>query len=277
MLKKDKPAELNKIKNEMSAYSVICVLNMHKLPAKALQKMREVLRGKAVIKMSKKVLLKKSLEDLKMNAVKDKVDSINDKELALLLTNESPFKIFGLLKRNRTSAPAREGDITDREIIIPKGPTTLPPGPAISTLQKVSLKTSVQQGKIFVMQDKIVAKPGEKITGDMVNALNLLKIEPMEIGLEIIFAWDGILYEKGVLDVDVEEYKNRIMLAVQEAINLAVNSGYPTKDTIEIMMHKAFTEARELCLQAGIIDKEFIEDVLLKAIREASLLQAKSN
>ncbi len=277
MLKKDKPAELNKIRNEMNAYSVICVLNMHKLPAKALQKMREVLRGKAVIKMSKKILLKKSLESLKMNAVKDRVDSINDKELALLLTNESPFKIFGLLKKNRTSAPAREGDITEREIVIPKGPTTLPPGPAISTLQKVSLKTSVQQGKIFVMQDKIVAKPGERITGDMVNALNLMKIEPMEIGLEIIFAWDGILYEKSVLDVDVEDYKNRIMLAVQEAINLAVNSGYPTKDNIEIMIHKAFVEARELCMQAGVIDKEFIEDVLLKAIREASLLEAKSN
>ncbi len=277
MLKKDKPAELNKIKNDISGYSVICVLNMHKLPAKALQKMREVLRGTAVIKMSKKILLKKSLEDLKMNAVKDRVDSINDKELALLLTNESPFKIFGMLKRNRTSAPAREGDIVDREIIIPKGPTTLPPGPAISTLQKVSLKTSVQQGKIFVMQDKTVAKPGEKITGDMVNALNLLKIEPMEIGLEIIFAWDGVLYEKGVLDVDVEDFKNRIVLAVQEAINLSVNAGYPTKDNIEIMIHKAFVEARELCLQAGIIDKEFIEDVLLKAIREASLLEAKNN
>lgn len=275
MLKKDKPLELEKLKKVMQGYSVVCMLNMHKMPARPLQSTRNVLQGVAVIRVAKKTLIKRSLEDLKINDVKEKLDSINDKEVALLLTNESPFRIFRVLKENMMSAAAKAGDIAPEDIIIAKGITTLPPGPAISTLQKVGLKTSVQQGKIFVMQEKVAAKKGEKITDDMVNAFNMLKMEPMKIGLDIMFAWDGTIYDKNILDVDTEDYKNRLLAAVQEAINIAVNAGYPTKETIEIMIQKSFVEARELCSTAGIINKEFIEDVLMKAIREASLLEKK--
>ncbi len=275
MLKKDKPVELEKVKKLVQGYSTVCILDMHKMPAGSLQKIREALRGTAAIRMAKKVLIKKALESLEMNEIKKRLDSINDKEIALLLANENPFRIFRVLKENRTSAPARTGDTAPADIIIAKGTTELPPGPAISTLQKLGLKTSVQQGKIFVMQEKTAVKAGEKITDDMVNAFNLLKMEPMEIGLEIVFAWDGAMYEKSVLDIDVEDYRNRLLSAMQEAMNVAVNAGYPTEESIGIMIQKSFAEARELCMHSGIISKEFIEYVLIKAIREASLLKVE--
>ncbi|MBI4018342.1 MAG: 50S ribosomal protein L10 [Candidatus Aenigmarchaeota archaeon] len=268
-----KERELEELVRLIKAYSVVGILNMHKMPARQLQKIRDSLRGAAVMKMSKKNLLVRAFEKSGLENLKEKLSG----EPALLLTNENPFRLYKLLKESRSPAPAKAGDVASKDIVVAKGPTPIAPGPAISTLQKVGLKTSVQAGKIAVMQDRAVAKAGETITDDMVNVFNMLKMEPMEIGLDLLVArQDGVMYEKSVLDVDVSSYINELAAGAQKAVNLSVNTGYPTKLTIELIIRKAFSEARTLCVEANIIEKQFIDDVLLKAVRESMALQQKT-
>ena len=186
-----------------------------------------------------------------------------------------PFRLFKILKENISSAPAKLGSVAPSDIVIPKGSTGLPPGPAISTLQKVGLKTTVDKGKIAIADDKVVVKSGETVSEDIVNALNLLKIEPMEISLNLVAAWqDEKIYDKSVLDIDVNEYLNSINLAVHQMINLSLNTGYLVPITAEIAIQKAFIEAKELAISANIIDKDVIGDLLLKAVAEAKTLNA---
>jgi large subunit ribosomal protein L10 len=274
MKKEEKPRYVDQLAGMIDEYSVIGVLNMHKMPARALQQMRESMRGTTVIKMGKKTLISKALNSSKKN-----VRTLEEKlsgEPALMLTNENPFRLFRLLKENRTPAAAKPGDIAGKDITIPKGSTNLPPGPSISTLQKVGLKTSVQGGKIAVMADKVVCKAGEKITQDLADVLALLKIEPMEIGLNLAYVWeDGTIYGKDVLDVSVEDYINELTRCVTYGVNLSVNTGYPTKLTAPIMIQKAFAEARTLVIETDIIEKDFIEHILSKAERAAKLLGEK--
>lgn len=270
MLKHEKPQEVEKIAGLIKQYSVVGILNMHKLPARQMQKIKDSLRGTAVIKMNKKTLLVKAFEKAGVAELKEKLGG----EPALILTNENPFRLYRFIKENRSPAPAKAGDVAPHDIVIPKGPTPLPPGPAISSLQKIGLKTSVQAGKIAVMQDKLAVKAGEKITDDFVNVFNLLKMEPMEIGLDLVYALEsGVVYEKNVLDIDQSWYLNELQSCAQGAVNLSVNTGYPTKFTIEMILQKAFVEARALCIDANILEKHFIDDVLLKAIREAKALE----
>lgn len=273
MLRKNKPKEVEKLKELIEHYSVIGLLNMHYLPAKQLQKIKSDLKGMVVIKMSKKSLIKRTLEKNEKD-----VKSLEEKivgEPAMIFSNEDPFKLFKILKENRSSAPAKLGDIAPHDIVIPKGSTGLPPGPAISTLQKIGLKTTVDKGKIAIANDRVVAKTGEIITEDIVNALNLLKIEPMEIGLDLVAAWqDGKIYDKSVLNIDVDEYLNNIKLAVQQMINLSLNTGYLVPITARMAIEKAFIEAKRLAVFANIIDKNVIDDLLLKAIAEAKSLNA---
>ena len=272
MLKQQKPKYVDDLTRMIESYSVVGVLNMHKLPSRALQQMRESMRGTTVIKMGKKGLIKRAIETSKKKNIKSLEEKLTGVP-ALLLTNENPFKLFKLLKENRTPASAKPGDIATKDITIQKGATNLPPGPSISTLQKVGLKTSVQAGKIAVMQDKVVCKMGEKITQDLVDVLSLLKIEPMEIGLDLTFVWeDGTVYGKSVLDVSAEDYINEMTRCVTYAVNLSVNTVYPTKLTAPIIIQKAFAEARTLALERDIIEKDFIDQVLAKAERVAKLL-----
>ena len=137
MLKSEKPQEVERLKKLISTYSVIGILNMHKLPGRQLQKIRTALHGKAVIRMSKKALLEKALEP----EHKELTKHIHD-EPALIVANESPFSLFKTLKKSRSKAKARAGDIAPSDIVVLKGPTSLPPGPSISTLQNAKIKTA---------------------------------------------------------------------------------------------------------------------------------------
>ncbi|MEM7819546.1 MAG: 50S ribosomal protein L10 [Candidatus Aenigmatarchaeota archaeon] len=277
MLKRDKPNELAKLKEIISKYNVICILNMHKLPAKQLQKIKKMIADIAIIRMSKKSMIIKALNELERKNIKNLIEKISG-EPALLLTNENPFKIFKILKENRMPASAKVGDIAKKDIVIQKGPTNLPPGPAISTLQKVGLKTSVQSGKIVILSDKVICKANEKITEDMVNVFSLLKIEPMELGLDLIAAYEnGIIYDKNILDIDLDKYMNDMVKCIQNGINLSLNIGYPTKLTIKLMLQKAFVEAKSICVNANILEKNFIDEILIKAISEAKNLEEKIN
>ncbi len=273
MLKSEKPKEMENVIKLLNEYNVVGILDMHKIPGRQLQKIRENLRDKVVIRMCTKNILMRSIDDCNKKNIFDLKEQIRGAS-ALILTNENPFRLFKMIKKNRSPAKARLGDVVKKDIVIPKGSTELPPGPAISTLQKVGLKTGVQQGKIAIMQEKVILKSGESVNEDVVNLLSLLKIEPMEIGLELIVVIeDGIIYKKEVLDVDDSYYENEMISAVQKAINLSVNSGYPTEKTVEIMIQKAFNEVKNLCVDLDLLEKDFVDDIIIKTIRQATVLE----
>ncbi len=276
MLKNEKPKIVEELTQLIDNYSVIGVINMRKLPTKALQNMRESMRGIAIIKMSRKTMIKRAIKNSKKDV--QNLEAHLTTVPALLVTNENPFKIFKTIKENKTPAAAKPGDVPAHDILIQKGPTPLPPGPSISTLQKAGLKTSVQAGKIAVLADKVVCKAGEAVSEEVAAVLSLLKVEPMEIGMDLAYVWEnGTIYGRDVLDVSIDDYINDIVSCVRKAVNLSVNTGYPTKLTAPIMIQKAFAEARTLAIDADIIEKDFIDEVLKKAARAAKMIEDKTN
>ena len=276
MLKSEKPGKVDELAKLLASYSVIGILNIHKMPTKQMQKIKNKMSGKATIKAAKNVILKKAMEKSghDLSALSGKVAG----ESAVILSNDNPFRLYATLKQNRIASGAKIGDIAPQDIMVQKGPTGLPPGPAITTLQKLGLKTTVEAGKIAVSQDKVVAKKGETITADMVNGFNLLKLEPMQIGIDMVSAWEnGLIYEGKVLDIDKDEYQRNVEACIASAFNLSVNAHYPTKENISVMIQKAFGEARSLVIEADILDKDFIGEVLAKASREAKALESAKN
>ena len=273
MLKKNKPEEIQKLKEIINIHEVVGVLDVHKLPGRQLHQMRNNFKGKASIRMSRKNLLLKAVSESNKPNLKEIIEKIEGPP-ALIVSNDNPFKLYKMIKSSRIKSKAKVGNKVEKDIVISKGPTNLPPGPAISTLQKVGLKSMVQQGKIAIGADKTVLKAGDIVSDDVASVFNLLGIEPMEIGLTLVACYEkGVVYSKEVLDVDPEEYLNRLSLAIQHTINLSMEIGYITDLTARIAIQKAFREARSLCLEAGVMEKEFIDEILVRAIREAKALE----
>ncbi len=274
MVREEKIKAVSEIKHLIDSYPVIGIINMHKLPARQLQSIRHKIDAK--IKMNRKSIMLRAIESSDKREIKKLKDYMTDSS-ALIFSRENPFKLFRTLKENRSPSSAKAGDMATNDIVIQKGSTGLPPGPAISVLQKVGLKASVQGGKIAVLQDKVVCKAGETISADLAGVLSLLKIEPLDIGLNMTTTYeDGVFYGKSVLDINVEDYIKDLERCIFNAINLSVNTGYPTKATIERILQKAFMETKSLAVEINALEKDFIDEILVKAIREAAALENRT-
>jgi len=257
-------------------YSIIGVVNMENLPAPQLQKMRAQLRDRIRFAMTKKRIIKRALEQVKTS--KNGVEQLNNYFTgmpALIFTNESPFKLFRMLKRNKSPAPAKAGQTAPKDITVPAGPTSFAPGPIIGELAQIGIKSGVEGGKVAVKQDSIVAKKGEKIKPKVAEILTRLGIEPMEVGLDIVAAYEnGIIYPKEILDVDEEEFMANLKSSASRAFNLAVYIAYPAKDTIKHLIAKAFNESKAIGLSRNIIDDVIINELLSKAQRQMLILSS---
>jgi large subunit ribosomal protein L10 len=56
------------------------------------------------------------------------------------------------------------------------------------------------------------------------------------------------------------------------AFNLSVNIAYPTKQTIEAIIQKAYLGAKNVAVEAGYITKDTVEDIIGRAIRAVLLI-----
>ncbi len=238
-----KQEDVEKLASLIHKHSNIGILDLYKMPSSALQKIKRELYGKALIKKAKKSTMSFAL---------DKTNKSNLKEFvglhpALILTDMDPFRLSIFLQTKKSNVPAKPGDAVRNDIEIKAGPTDLPPGPAISTLTKVGIPAKVEGGKIAIMKDKIVLKAGGNVSNDLAAALNLLKMEPIEIGLTLVAMLEkNNVYKKDQLFIDLEKVTNDIVIAASQAFNLAINSNYYTKQTIEFLLAKAYREAKAL-------------------------------
>lgn len=257
-------------------YSIIGLVNMEDLPAPQLQAMKKELRGKMNLFMTKKRLMRIALDKIK-NEKKgaEELEKYFEGMPALLFTNESPFKLSKLLQKSKSKAPAKAGQTAPDDITINKGPTPFAPGPIISELSSIGLKVGVEGGKVAVKEDTVIVKKGEKIKPKVAEILTRLDIKPMEVGLGLVAAYeDGIIYQKDILKIDEAEFNNKLNSAAAQAFNLAFNITYTTKDNINLLISKAFNDAKALGVGQEILDEGIIENLLSKA--ENSMLSLKN-
>lgn len=227
---------------------IIGVANLENLPAAQLNKMRKTLRKDMKIYMTKKTIAKKAIEEMKSK--KKGIEKLSEQLKgmpAMFFTKENPFKISKIIKQNKSKSPAKIGQVATSDVIIKAGPTQFAPGPIISDLGSVGLKTGVESGKVTIKEDKTILKAGETFTERETNVLGKLGMEPMEIGLEIEAVMEeGMIYSKEVLSVDDKEYIDQMKQAVLRTMNLSVFINHPTKQNIKILITKAFINAKHI-------------------------------
>jgi large subunit ribosomal protein L10 len=271
--KKEIVAKLCKLIKE---YPIIALVDVENLPAKQFQMMREKLRDSVVIIMTKKRLIKIAFEEMKSN--KKGLEKMSEHFRGmpcLLLTKESPFKLYAILKKNKSPAPAKAGQIAPKEIIIPAGSTNFSPGPVIGELGALGVKTKVDAGKVAVIQNTTVCKEGATISAPLASMLQRLNILPMEVGLGITAVYDNeTIFTRSVLDIDEDKYMTDFIDAASWAFNLAIEISYPTKETMDTLLSKAQREAMNVAIEGAIVSKDTINDLL--AIAERSNNSIKS-
>jgi len=271
-----KKEEVKELKTMIDSYEVVGIVNLLNIPAKQLQKMRQSLKDKATIRMSKKNLINLAFEDCKTS--KENITDLSkhmDGQPAIVFTNMNPFKLFKILESSKTSAPAKPGNIATDDIIVPEGDTGFEPGPLLGELQQVGIPAKIDKGKIVVSKEHVIVKAGEEVSKNAASMLTRLDIHPMEVGIDLTAVYeDKAVFTSDLLIIDEEKTFADLQNAFTRAFNLSVNTGIPTKDTIVAIVQNAKAKSFNLAMNASILNSETAEPLI--ALTNAKMLSLAS-
>ncbi|MBI1973341.1 50S ribosomal protein L10 [Candidatus Micrarchaeota archaeon] len=262
--------QVKEVNDWLKGKKVVGIVSLRGLPSSQLQEIKKRLRGKGEVRVYRAIVLRKALE--KSKELKQLADRI-DGPCGLIASEDNPFRLFRFLKQNQGKRAARPGDKLSTEIVVPAGETDLPAGPALAELKMAKIDVRIDKGKIVVSKDSPVAKQGDVVTQQLASALSKLGIKPMPVGVQLLTVHEGgVFYEPQVLDIDEEAFRNSVVSAARNALNLSVSVGYPTKQNVTLLVGKAHRNAVNLSVNACIPEKETIGLLLSKGTAEAAAL-----
>jgi large subunit ribosomal protein L10 len=265
---------VEKLATTINESKMIGLVNVEGVGAKQLGGIRESLRGSAALKMARNTLMIRALEKSTKKNIKDLVKFVKG-PVAFIFSDQDPFVLSKFLSENKAAAPAKGGQISPKDISIPAMNTGVAPGPFISELAALRIPSRVKGGVIHITDDVVAVKAGGLISNAMALMLSRLGIEPMELQLKLIAAYtDGEVITADSFEIDLEQLLSEFILGHQLAINLSINTGYPTVETIPLIIAKANMEAKSLALHIGFFVPEMLDQFLSKANSEAFALAA---
>ncbi|HUS78852.1 MAG TPA: 50S ribosomal protein L10 [Patescibacteria group bacterium] len=253
----------------LEGHEIIGAADLHKVGSGMLQDMRKQLRGQVQIKGIKNTLMRIAMEKVGLAGTEEFLNEIKGQNV-YIFSNGNPFKLAMTLHGNKVKVFAKAGDAALNNIVISAGNTGLSPGPIISKFGAQGIRTRIEAGNIWVVQDTEVAKTGDVFTGDLADLLTRLDIRAAEMGLEI-----KAVYEKGViihgkeLILDIEEYASRLASAYSNAFQVALKSAYPTKDTIASLLSIAAQNVRKVAVKSNYLTSETAPEIIAKVNAQA--------
>jgi len=264
-----KRSEVSEVKDFVQSADVVGLVDVTGIGAKQMLSMRSSLRDLGVkLRMSRNRLLKLALGSASKNkkGVEQVIDAFAPKQLALLSSNESPFKIFQMLMESQTQAPAKGGETASYDIVIEKGPTPFPAGPIVGDFQNAGFPAAIEKGKIVIRKKHTAVAEGDVISANVAAALTKLEIYPITVGMQLLGAFDGeTFYLSDVLNIDMDEFRSQVKSATGQAFNLAFNTRYFTGSVVRPLLSKAHNEALAVAMSTSYPSESTIKALLSKA------------
>ena len=224
----------------------ILIASIKNIPASQFQKIVKKLKGSAIVKIPKKNLIFRAIDNSENETIKKLKEKIKN-SVAILFSDIDSFELAAELIQNKSPVKAKPGQEAPEEIIVSAGPTDLMPGPAISELGALGIQVQIDKGKITIREPKVITKKGEKISVAAADIMNKLNIKPFSIGFTPLAAFDtkeGKLYLN--IKIDREKTLEELKTAFGRALPFAVEIGYMCKDTIKFLIRKAGREQKVL-------------------------------
>ena len=250
-------------------YKLIGAAGLTKVGSGMLQDMRKQLRGRVTVRGIKNTLMRIAMERAGLEGTDDFLDTIKGQNI-YIFSNGNPFELAMTLHRNKVRVFAKEGDTALEDLIIPSGNTGLSPGPIISKFGGLGIRTRIEAGNVWVVQDTEVAKAGDVISADLADLLTRLGIRASEMGLEIKAVYEGgIVIPREDLILDIDVYAERLARAYSGAFQVALKAAYVTPATIVPLLSMAAQNARNVALEAAYLTPETAPELIARANSQA--------
>jgi large subunit ribosomal protein L10 len=279
-VRSEKTDRVKELQASLLAHPMTALVGVRGVPANALQSMRRELVGRGhPIQVVSNSALRHALTGAakKSPPLAPLLEHLHD-QTALLSASGNPFTLYQELLRTRSPTPARGGEAAPHDIVVPAQTTSFKPGPIVGELQHAGFPAAIEKGKVVLKKDVTIVRAGATISREVAGLLTRLEIFPLEVGLELRAVVEGgTFFPPDVLKVDLEARRAELVQAYRRALGLAVEVGYPTRESLPLLVARAHRAALATAVAAGYATRETIEPLLARAVREALAVKGLQN
>jgi len=272
-----------KITSLFDEYPKAFIVNADNVGSKQMQKIRQALRGKAVVLMGKNTMMRKAIRGhLESNPGLEKLLPIIKNNVGFVFTKEDLPDIRAILLENKVQAPARAGAVAPLDVKVPAQTTTLGPEKT-SFFQALSIPTKITKGTIEILNEVNLIKEGDKVGSSESTLLNMLNISPFTYGLLIENVYDsGTIFSPAILDITNEDIIARFMTGVRNIAAISLQIGYPTAASVPHSLINGFKKLLAIAVETDIDfeeanqTKEYLKDPSKFAVAAVAAAPAAS-
>ncbi|MBY9014438.1 MAG: 50S ribosomal protein L10 [Candidatus Lokiarchaeota archaeon] len=271
--------EVEQLVSLFKDYSNVAVIEVAKLNDKQIQEMRKILRGKVIIRMSKKSLQLRAIDKYRQESKKEDLNEFAERipgQAALCFTDLNIFELKKIFNQSEWMVPAKPNEITPVDIWVRAGDTGLPTGQVISELNMtLRLPTRIQNDTIWIREDTQTHQAGAFVDVKQAAVLKKLGVNPIKSLIKIHYAWsDGEIIPEEILYMDLEQFQKDLTSAFFSAQNLALELGIVDKETIKPMIQKAHRGALGLLFELPVYFEDLRDEYVRKAVLNANAINA---
>ena len=253
----------------LDSYEIIGAAGLHKVGSGMLQDLRKQLRGNVTVRGIKNTLMRIAMEKASLDGTDEFLKIIKGQNI-YIFSNGNPFELAMTLHRNKVRVFAKAGDTVIEDIIIPSGNTGLSPGPIITKFGGLGIRTRIEAGNIWVVQDTEVARKGDTLSNDLADLLPRLGIRAAEMGLEIKAVYEkGVIIPRDDLILDLDTYSGQLARAYSDAFQVALKAAYLTPATTNTLLSLAVQNSRKVALKAAYMTHETVSELITLANAQA--------
>ncbi|KAI5170442.1 large subunit ribosomal protein LP0 [Pancytospora epiphaga] len=247
-----KACMFEKTREYFTKYENYMLLSIHKVQSTQFKDILGQLPSNFKVLFAKNKIMKKVLRELDPVKYKDMIDSIYGNVLIAFFDGMNPSDVLKVSEKFQRKAHAIAGDVTRKDIVVPSGPTGLPPE-KINLFQAAKMNTKINKGKIDVVTEHTLVKAGEVVGISEANLLNMLNIMPFEFGMDIKKVCEnGEFYSSSLLLIDETCIEASISESVSLIAAMSLGSGMVTKASLPYEISNAYRDIRKVILGLGL-------------------------
>jgi len=240
-----------KFTNLLAEYNKVVIAESDNVGSNQMQKIRIELRGKGVMVMGKKTIMRKVIRGFaeagKNSPWESLLPSIKG-NVAFVFSKGDLSEVKKVLEANKVSSPARAGATAPNDVVVPGGNTGMEPTKT-SFFQALSIPTKISKGQVEIISDVHLIKTGQKVGTSEAALLQMLNIKPFRYGLKVTTVFDeGAVYDASVLDISPDYIVSKFHAGVQKIAAIGLQTGYSTMASAFHSIVKGYKNALAVAL-----------------------------
>jgi len=225
----DKELYFQKLKDLLTKYTTIFIVNVDNVGSMQMHQIRVALRGKGIVLMGKNTMVRRALRSILSDYPQfERLLPFVRGNIGFVFTHEDLKEVRDIIVANKVAAPARAGAYAPKDVSVPAGNTGMEPGKT-SFFQALGIPTKIARGTIEIVSDVKVVTAGTRVGPSEATLLNMLNISPFTYGMSVVQIYDaGTTFSPEVLDVDEKEIIDRFLSGVKAVAAISLALHYPT-------------------------------------------------